>query len=82
MCVKTCKKYLEGVANGTIKLVHCTPNGVEHHGKFDKNPKLKALLLAFTTFATDCDNINEVIDDGEGDQIEEDENKTDDDKDL
>jgi hypothetical protein len=49
----TCKKYLEEVANGTIKPVPKTPKVIAHHGKFDRNPKLKALLLAFAAFATD-----------------------------
>jgi hypothetical protein len=38
---QTCKKYLEGVANGTIKPVPCTTKVVTHCGKFDRNPKLK-----------------------------------------
>ena len=46
------------------------------------NPELKALLLAFAAFATDWDAIDEIIDDGEGDQIEDNENKTDDNEDL
>jgi hypothetical protein len=58
-----CKKYFDGVANGTIKPVPCTPKGVVPCGKFYKHPKLKALLSAFATFATDCDDINEEIDD-------------------
>jgi hypothetical protein len=33
-------------------------------------------------FATDCNDIDKVIDDGEGDRIEEDENNTDDNEDL
>jgi hypothetical protein len=78
----TCKKYHEGVANGTNKPVPCTPKFVVHHGKFDRNPKLKALLSAFAVFATDCNDINEVIDDGEGDQIEDDENNAGDNEDL
>jgi hypothetical protein len=60
----TCKKHLEGVAkNGTIKPVPCTPKSVAHCGKFDRNPKLKALISAVAMFATDCNHINKVIDD-------------------
>jgi hypothetical protein len=78
----TCKKYLEGVANGTIKPVPCTPKVVVHRGIFDRNPKLMALLLAFAAFATDCNDINKVIDDGEGDRIEDNENNAGDNNDL
>jgi hypothetical protein len=56
----TCKKYLEEVANGTIKPVPYTPKVVAHCGKFDRNPKFKALLSAFAMFTTDCDDIYEV----------------------
>jgi hypothetical protein len=78
----TCNKYLEGVANGTIQAVPRTQKGVVHRGKFDKNPKLKALLSSFAAFATDYDDTDKVIDDGDGDRIEEDENNTNDNKDL
>jgi hypothetical protein len=43
----TCKKYLEGVANGTIKPVPRTPKGVVHCGKFDKNSKTEGPSLGF-----------------------------------
>jgi hypothetical protein len=85
-CVKpghvcpTCKKYLEGFANGTIKLVPCTSKVVAHCDKFNRNPKLKAFLLAIAMFATDCNDIDKVIDDGEGDQIKDNENNAGDNK--
>jgi hypothetical protein len=73
---------LEGVANDNIKSVPQTQKGVAQCGKFDKNPKLKALLLAFAKFATDCNYIDKVIDDGKVDRIKEDEKNTVDNKDL
>jgi hypothetical protein len=77
-----CKKYLEEVANGTIKPVPRTPKVVAHCVKFDRNPKHKALLLEFAAFANICNDIDEMIDDGEGDQIKDDKNNTGDNKDL
>jgi hypothetical protein len=44
--------------------------------------KLKAFLSAFVTSATDCNDIDKVIDDGEGDQIKDNENNAGDNKDL
>ncbi len=49
-------------------------NSRHNHVAYFGRSNMKALFLAFAGFATDYNDINEVIDDGEGDQIKDDEN--------
>ena len=62
----TILKELQMVASSPVHSKGCCASW-----QIYKNPKPKALLLAFAAIATDWIDINKVIDDGEGDHIKQ-----------